>query len=81
MTDLEHPDALVIDSDAPEAEGAARASLYCPDGDRGEFPPPQRPAPKERGAPWSPPDLSRDRCARCGQQAWQHWTLHPGAWP
>jgi hypothetical protein len=54
-------------------------NLFCTDGAPGEFPPPQPPPPKERGAKWSPPDLKRDACLRCGRQAWQHWTLRPEA--
>lgn len=52
-------------------------NLYCPDGERAEFPPPQPPAPKERGAKWTPPDTTRDKCLRCGRQCWQHWTISP----
>lgn len=47
-------------------------SLHCADGSRATFPP-WAPTPKpERGARWSPPDTSRDRCTLCGAQAWQH---------
>lgn len=49
-------------------------SLYCEDGARAEFPA-WKPKPKpERGAPWSPPDRSRDRCVLCGMLCWQHST-------
>lgn len=47
-------------------------SLHCPTGSRAEFPPPAPPPKPERGAPWAPPDTTRDRCLGCGRLAWQH---------
>lgn len=48
-------------------------ALICPDGARAEFPPrPPVPPPRERGAPWRPPDTSADVCTKCGRVAWQH---------
>lgn len=51
-------------------------SLYCDDGSLAEFPPPTPPVKPERGAPWRPPDTSRDVCSRCGRVCWMHRS-HP----
>lgn len=52
------------------------SALYCEDNMLAAFPPPSPPPSKERGAPWRPPDTSRDVCARCGRVTWQHRS-HP----
>lgn len=51
-------------------------SLYCDDQQLATFPAPTPLAPKERGAPWRPPDTSSTTCTRCGKPGWQHRS-HP----
>lgn len=46
--------------------------MICGDGNHAVLPARVPPVPRERGAPWSPPNTAQDRCERCGRQAWQH---------